>query len=127
MVYSEVHLVETCERAGGTVALEDIIQRFRGGCLGVLNFRGGGHDMISAGNFFIYSGNKTSATLHFTNITVQDDHEKGYYQCVGYSATVGGSDSQRFSVRVTASKLEILYEQSVKMAILGQISEPVSQ
>lgn len=47
-------------------------------------------------------GDTTSATLHFTNITVQDDQEKGYYRCIGYSATGGKSDSLRFTVRVTA-------------------------
>jgi len=47
-------------------------------------------------------GNRSRVTLHFTNITVQDDQEKGPYRCIGYSATGGHSDSQRFTVRVTA-------------------------
>ncbi|KAL9986540.1 hypothetical protein ACROYT_G000706 [Oculina patagonica] len=47
-------------------------------------------------------GNRTSATLHFTNITVEDDHDMGKYKCVGLSGTGGSSDSQRFTVRVTA-------------------------
>lgn len=51
----------------------------------------------------LYSGITTSATLHFLNITVQDDDDKGKYKCVGLSATGGSSDSQRFTVRVTAS------------------------
>lgn len=57
--------------------------------------------------YFIYSGDKTSATLHILNITVQDDQDNGRYQCIGLSATGGSSDSQWFTVRVTPSKLHV--------------------
>ena len=110
VVYCKVHLAETSERAGGTIALEDTIQSLRRGDSEVLYFSGGCHDMISVDNFFMHtnSGDRASATLHFTKITVQDDHEKGHYRCIGYSATGRHPDSQRFDVRVTASELEIL-------------------
>ncbi|KAL9986542.1 hypothetical protein ACROYT_G000709 [Oculina patagonica] len=45
-------------------------------------------------------GNRTSATLHVMNITVEDDHDKGQYRCEGMSATGGSSQSHRFTVRV---------------------------
>ena len=111
VVYCEMCLVGTSKRAGGTTALEDTIQGLRKRDSEVLYFSRGCHNKISAVNcFHLYSGNRSSVTLYFTNITVQDDDKKGYYQCTGYSASGGKPVSQRFTVGVTASKLEILGE-----------------
>lgn len=122
-----MNLLESSKRAGCILAPEVKEEDSE-----ELHFRRGSHGMIDlCCSFFhiymyIYSGNRSRVTLHFTNITVQDDQGKGLYQCIGYPAK-GDSDSQRFTVRVTASKSETLSEQSVKGAILHEISTRVSE
>ena len=50
-----------------------------------------------------YPGNIVTVTLHFKKIEVQDDAERGRYECVGTSAT-GAEKPHGFNIKVTPSK-----------------------
>lgn len=47
-------------------------------------------------------GNKVTATLHYTNITVEDDTSKGKHACTGYSSKGGQESRYMFTIHVTA-------------------------
>lgn len=50
------------------------------------------------------TGNKTTATLYFTNITIEDDTSKGRHACTGYSTKGGKGERHGFTIHVTAGE-----------------------
>lgn len=47
-------------------------------------------------------GNRITATLYFTNITIEDDTSKGRHACIGYSTKGGKGERHGFTIHVTA-------------------------
>lgn len=50
------------------------------------------------------TGNRITATLYFTNITIEDDTSKGRHACIGYSTKGGKGERHGFTIHVTAGE-----------------------
>lgn len=50
------------------------------------------------------TGNRITAALYFTNITIEDDTSKGRHACIGYSTKGGKGERHGFTIHVTAGE-----------------------